>query len=105
MKPMPHSLADNDPLPGIVQEARDYAFIVLDRSGTIQRWNRGAELLFGHRPDEVIGRHFSLLFTVDDVEKRIPEEELRKTVTDGRAEDQRWHVRRDGTRFFADGVT
>jgi PAS domain S-box-containing protein len=95
----------NDLLRVIVEEARDYAFIVLDRSGGIQRWNRGAELLFGHPAEEILGRHFSALFTIEDVHAGVPEKELERAVLEGRAEDQRWHARRDGTRFYADGVT
>jgi PAS domain S-box-containing protein len=89
----------------IVEEAADYAFIVLDPEGCIQRWNPGAEQLFGYRADDIRTRHFSLLFTAEDVAVRVPEAELQKATEDGKALDRRWHVRRDGTRFFADGVT
>src|SRR3954468_1083264 len=89
----------------IVEDATDYAFIILDPAGCIERWNRGAELLFGYSKDEAIQRHLSILFTAEDVAEGIPEAELQKAIHDGKAMDRRWHVRRDGTRFFADGVT
>jgi PAS domain S-box-containing protein len=89
----------------VVEEAADYAFIVLDSEGCIQRWNPGAELLFGYPADEILTRHFSILFTAEDVSARIPDAELQTAAEEGKAPDRRWHVRRDGTRFFADGVT
>jgi PAS domain S-box-containing protein len=89
----------------IVEEAADYAFIILDREGCIRRWNPGAELLFGYSADEIVTRHFSILFTAEDVDAAIPESELQQATECGKALDRRWHVRRDGTRFFADGIT
>jgi PAS domain S-box-containing protein len=89
----------------VVDEAADYAFIVLDDAGCIQRWNPGAERLFGYPAAEVATRHFSILFTAEDVHAAVPEAELQKAAEAGKALDRRWHVRRDGTRFFADGVT
>jgi two-component system CheB/CheR fusion protein len=97
--------AAEDLLRVVVEEAPDYAFIILDRSGCIQRWNRGAELLFGAPAEDMIGRHFSALFTIEDVSIGAPETELQKACDDGKTPDRRWHARRDGTRFFADGVT
>ena len=89
----------------IVEEASDYAFIVIDPGGCIERWNPGAELMFGYSSDEITDRHFSILFTAEDVSEGAPEAELQKAIKEGKALDRRWHVRRDGTRFFADGVT
>ena len=89
----------------IVDEATDYAFIVLDRQGRIQRWNPGAELLFGYSANDILTCDFSILFTAEDVHAAVPEAELRQATEVGKAVDRRWHVRRDGTRFFADGVT
>jgi two-component system CheB/CheR fusion protein len=92
-------------LRAVVDDAPDYAFVMLDPTGRIERWNRGATVLFGHPADEIRGRHFSTLFTVDDVNAGVPEAELQKAAEEGKALDRRWHPRRDGTRFFADGVT
>jgi two-component system, chemotaxis family, CheB/CheR fusion protein len=89
----------------LVQDATDYAFIILDRTGSIERWNRGAEVLFGYPAETVLSRHFSFLFTAEDVGDGVPDAELQQAVDNGKAIDRRWHARRDGTRFFADGVT
>lgn len=89
----------------MVEDATDYSFIVIDADGTIATWNRGAEALFGFTPDEIIGRHISTIFTIDDVRDGVPQQEMETAVAEGKAIDSRWHVRNDGTRFFADGIT
>src|SRR5688500_17322234 len=86
----------------ILEEATDYAFIVLERGGATSCWNPGAQALFGVSGEEIIGQHVSSLFTIEDVRDRVPELELEKAVLEGKAVDARWHVRSDGTRFFAD---
>jgi PAS domain S-box-containing protein len=92
-------------LKAVVEDAADYAFIILDAQGIVRRWNRGARMLFGYEPAQIMGRHVSTLFTIEDVRAGVPEEELRTAAREGRAEDARWHVHADGTRFFASGVS
>jgi PAS domain S-box-containing protein len=92
-------------LKAVVEDACDYAFIILDAGGTIRRWNRGAAELFRHDADDILDRHFSTLFTIEDVRAGVCDEELRTAARTGHAEDARWHVRGDGTRFFVNGVT
>ncbi|HSP34562.1 MAG TPA: PAS domain S-box protein, partial [Thermoanaerobaculia bacterium] len=89
----------------ILDEAKDYAIFVLDTDGRIESWNAGAERIFALTAGEAIGRHFAMLFVPDDREAGVPEKELAKARDEGRAEDTRWHLRADGTPFFADGVT
>jgi PAS domain S-box-containing protein len=92
-------------LRAVVEDASDYAFIILDTDGTIRRWNRGAAMLFGYDEAGIIGRNVSILFTIEDVRTGIPDQELSTSARTGRSEDARWHVRADGTRFYASGVT
>jgi PAS domain S-box-containing protein len=89
----------------IVDEARDFAIFLMDPAGRIETWNRGAQIMMGYSPAEVTGRHFAMLFTPQDRANGIPERELDTARTAGSAEDTRWHVRKDDSRFFADGVT
>jgi PAS domain S-box-containing protein len=89
----------------IIEEASDFAMFVLDPEGRIETWSPGAVRIFGYEPADIVGRHFSVLFTARDREAGIPEKELSTARRGGRAEDSRWHVRKDGQRFFADGVT
>ncbi|MGB7922881.1 MAG: ATP-binding protein [Pyrinomonadaceae bacterium] len=89
----------------LVKEVKDYAIFMTDTEGRIASWNEGAQRVFGYREEEIIGQHASVLFTPEDVERGVPEFEMKKAEATGRAEDERWHMRRDGTRFWASGVS
>ncbi len=89
----------------LVEEIEDFAIFHLDTEGRIASWNAGAERLFGYAEGEVVGQAFSLIFTFDDRAKDVPARELKKARETGRAEDARWHLRRDGSRFYANGIT
>lgn len=89
----------------IVDNAADFAFVFLSPDGHIESWNRGAEGMFEWTAAEIVGRHFSQLFLPQDVAAGVPERELITAVRDGRADDVRWHQRRDGGRVFCDGFT
>lgn len=89
----------------IIEHAVEYAIFTLDLAGAISSWSHGAEAILGYSREEVLGRNFSFLFTAPDVLAGIPEREIQKAAAVGRAEDTRWHLRRDGTRFWANGVT
>jgi two-component system cell cycle sensor histidine kinase/response regulator CckA len=82
----------------------DYAVFHLSLDGLIATWNIGAERIFGFEGSEIIGRHGSVLFTPEDNLQGIPEREARFAAESGRAEDSRWHLRKDGSRFWANGV-
>src|SRR3954468_23563014 len=88
----------------IVAGVRDYAIFSLDPTGHILTWNAGAELIKGYRPDEVIGRHFSLFYTEEDRARDHPAEELEIAAREGRFEEEGWRVRKDGSRFWANVV-
>src|ERR1051325_85844 len=77
----------------------------MDAEGHVETWNRGARIMMGYAPSDVVGRHFSMLFTEQDRENGIPRRELETARTAASADDPRWHVRKDGSRFFADGAT
>ena len=85
----------------LVESAEDYAIFAMDIEGRITNWNPGAERIFGYREEEIAGKHGSLLFTSEDRRWGAAEEELRRAHNEGRAQDGRWHVRKDGTRFWA----
>jgi PAS domain S-box-containing protein len=89
----------------LIQEVRDFAIFTLSEAGAIESWNIGAELIFGYSASEILGRDADILFTAEDRATGRPHQELANARANGRADDTRWHVRRDGTRFFADGVT
>ena len=88
----------------MVASVRDHA-IILDQQGIVVDWNIGAERIFGYRESEILGRHFSVFFTAEDIQAGRPEHELTEVATRGVGEDDNWLVRKDGSRFFASGTT
>ena len=88
----------------ILDNTRDYAFIGTDPDGIVTEWEGGAENITGWWADSARGQPGAIIFTPEDRASGRPQAEMRQARETGRAEDRRWHVRRDGTRFFADGV-
>jgi PAS domain S-box-containing protein len=90
---------------GLVMESvKDYAIILLDSDGKFVSWNVGAEQLFGYQKSEILGRHISCVFTPKDSASGIPEQKLLQARTEQRAEYDCWLVRKDGSRFWANGI-
>jgi len=83
---------------------KDYAIFMTDPEGLITNWNVGAEHILGFSEEEIIGKDVAKFFTPEDRAKDIPQKELSTAALVGRAEDERWHIRRDGSRFWASGV-
>jgi PAS domain S-box-containing protein len=88
----------------LVEQVRDYAIFMLGPQGHIVTWNAGAERIKGYRPEEIIGRHFSVFFPVEEVQAGKPSRELVVAAAEGRFEDEGWRLRKDGTRFWANVV-
>lgn len=91
-------------LDAILVSAKHYGIVVMDPNGKIKTWNSGAENIFGYKTPEIIGQPISALFTVEDQKHGVPERELETARRKGRADDLRWHLRKDGSLFWADGV-
>ena len=89
----------------VAATTRDFAIITCDEQGQITTWNAGAQRIFGYSEEEMIGRPLAVIFTAEDQANGVPEREMRRAVELGRAEDERWHQRKDGSRFFCSGVT
>src|SRR5215213_1990198 len=87
----------------LVEAAKDYAIFMTDADGCVSAWNEGAQRLFGYGEGEIVGQDGNILFTPEDRESGAPERELQKAREEGRAEDERWHMRKDGSRFWASG--
>lgn len=88
----------------LVESAKDYVIIAMDKDGFINMWNSGAERAFGYTREEILGQPVEILFTPEDREKGVPAKEMKIARENGTAADERWHVRKDGTRFYASGV-
>jgi PAS domain S-box-containing protein len=87
-----------------VKNIRDHSIFTLDPQGRITSWNREAEKILGFTEAEVLGTAFSIIFTPEDQQAAIPALELTTALRDGRAEDERWHIRKNGQRFWALGI-
>ncbi|HVW15579.1 MAG TPA: PAS domain S-box protein [Mucilaginibacter sp.] len=88
----------------MINEIKDYAIIMLDAEGKVLVWNRGAERIKGYKEKEILGKSFSLFYTPEDAENNKPQGLLRRAAREGRAEDEGWRVRKDGTKFWANVV-
>ena len=87
-----------------IEDIRDYAIFMTDTDGRITNWNVGAQHILGYSEEEIVGKDAAKFFTPEDRAKDIPRKELATAAINGRAEDERWHIRRDGSRFWASGV-
>jgi PAS domain S-box-containing protein len=85
----------------LIEAVTDYGIFMLDPDGRIASWNSGAQKLKGWRPDEILGKHFSLFYPPEAVASGWPLEELRLARLHGRFEDEGWRMRKDGSRFWA----
>lgn len=83
---------------------RDYAIVLLDPSGVIVGWLGGAEDMLGYREDEIVGRHFSTLFSPEDVDLGLDRYELKVARRNSFSQDDRWHVRADGQQVWIAGT-
>src|SRR5437660_5579799 len=88
----------------VVEGVVDYAIVMRDPEGRIASWNPGAQRIKGYSADEVLGRHFRLLYTPEAQGAGHPEHELAQALRQGRYEEEGWRVRKDGSRFWANVV-
>jgi PAS domain S-box-containing protein len=88
----------------LVHGVRDYAIFMLDTTGHITTWNTGAQRIKGYASEEIIGKHFSIFYTPDDLEDGKPARELEIATRTGVYEEEGWRLRKDGTRFWANVV-
>jgi PAS domain S-box-containing protein len=88
----------------LTESVKDFAIFLLDTQGKIATWNTGAERILGYREAEIVGQPFSLIFIPQDIVNGQPDYELEIAKDKGRSEDERWHVRKDGSQFWASGV-
>lgn len=113
--PRPMTPTDAPPLPddamlrtlltAALRDTELLAVLVADAEGIIRWANRAAARIFGYAPDALAGRPLDMLFVPRDVALRIPEAELDASSLCGHAEDDRWHMRADGSAFWSTGST
>jgi PAS domain S-box-containing protein len=88
----------------LVASVQDYAIFMLDPGGHIVSWNAGAQRIKGYKPEEIIGKHFSIFYPQVDKDAHKPEMELEGAIEKGWWEDEGWRLRKDGSRFWANVV-
>jgi PAS domain S-box-containing protein len=88
----------------IIDSLQDYSIFTLDKDFNINSWSSGSTKIFGYETDEVIGESFDIIFTDEDLKSGIPKREIETALEEGRATDNRWHITKDKTLFYAYGL-
>lgn len=102
--PDPGAPGSDELLRLVVESVTDFAIVATDPDGRVTGWNTGAERLLGYAADEIVGRDGNIIFTPEDRAAGAPEAERAQALAVGRAEDERWHIRKDGSRFWGSGL-
>ena len=87
-----------------MDSATDYAIITTDTHGMVELWSCGAEKIFGYTEEEVKGKSADMVFTPEDIAEQLPEKEMAIAREKGSAADERWHMRKDGSKFYMSGI-
>ena len=87
-----------------LQSVRGYAVFTTNLQGRIVTWDQGAIDLFEYRREDVVGQDARFIFTTEDIRQNEPAVEMANAIGHRSARDERWHVRKDGTLFWASGL-
>jgi PAS domain S-box-containing protein len=98
------SVEAEDRLRLLIEHLRDYAIFTMDSQGRVASWNSGAEGIEGYRAEEILGKHFSVFYTQEDLRTRRPWADLESVTREGQLESEGWRARKDGSRFWANVV-
>jgi PAS domain S-box-containing protein len=88
----------------IIDSLQDYSILTLDKDLKINSWSSGSVSIFGHASEDILGKTFDIIFTEEDRKNGIPQKEIDKALKEGRAVDNRWHICKDGSTFYAYGL-
>jgi two-component system CheB/CheR fusion protein len=88
----------------IIDSLQDYSIFTLDKEFNINSWSSGSIKIFGYETEEVIGEPFDIIFTEEDLKNGIPKSEIELALKEGRAADNRWHIAKDQSLFYAYGL-
>ena len=88
----------------MVESVHDYAIFMLDPAGYVASWNRGVQKIKGYSADEIIGQHFSIFYRPEDIAIGHPQSELAIAAREGRFEEERPRLRKDGSEFWANVI-
>lgn len=88
----------------IIDSLQDYSIFTLDNDYNINSWSSGSEKIFGYKTEEVIGKPFDIIFTEEDLKNGVQKNEIDTALKEGRATDNRWHMAKGKSLFYAYGV-
>lgn len=88
----------------IIDSLQDYSIFTLDKEFIINSWSSGSTKIFSYETDEIIGESFDIIFTEEDVKSGVPRKEIELALKEGRATDNRWHITKDKSLFYAYGL-
>lgn len=89
----------------VAESTQDYAIVTTDTGGKVTGWNQGAQRMFGYQDTEIIGTTIDVIFTPEDRDGGMPQIERASARENGRALDERWHLRKNGEPFYCSGIT
>ena len=104
VQPSLAQLDDDSLLDLILDSAVDFGIICTDLDGRVSVWSECARRIFGYAATEMVGHDAAVVFTPEDIESGRPRAEMDEALSRGRANDERWHRRKDGSRFWASGA-
>jgi PAS domain S-box-containing protein len=85
----------------LIEGIKDYAIFMIDPKGYIVSWNEGAKRLKGYSEEEIIGKHFSVFFTKEEIENKRPEQVLENAKKQGVCKHEGWRLKKDGSKYYA----
>ncbi|WP_100615220.1 PAS domain-containing sensor histidine kinase [Confluentibacter citreus] len=88
----------------IIDSLQDYSVFTVDKELNINSWNSGATKIFKYNTEDIIGKPFETIFIKEDKDNGIPKQEIERVSNTGKSNDTRWYKRKDGTKFYADGL-
>ncbi len=88
----------------IIDSLQDYSIFTLDKELKINSWSSGSVTIFGYEPDEILGKDFDIIFTEEDKKAGIPQKEIDIALREGRSVDNRYHICKDQSIFYAYGL-
>jgi PAS domain S-box-containing protein len=88
----------------VIDSLQDYSILTVDNDLLINSWSAGAETIFQYKPEEILGQHFEIIFTDEDKKTGTPANEIAIADKEGRATDNRYHICKDKSTFFAYGL-
>ena len=95
---------DRELMQALLDSPSSHAILVTDHKGEVMLWNHGAERIFGYTTEEIVGQNAERLFVTNDRKNHVPALEMKKARKEGCAGDFRWHLRKDGSTFWGDGM-